>query len=418
MLKPPRLPPPEFVLSDFYPANCVLNSRHSFQSFGWLTANLPGADFRTGAALTINGSLPVICSAGVCSPRTNYIFELAGLPENSHRIIYQNQSGFESLLDECQRRKQSVIFQHQFPEQERPRELYWIDPDLLGHLNNKAYLHEFVPEPYVPERTIFPVSELSTFLSVEATRPLVLKGGANLPTGGGISVCIIRTDQDLEKARERLQIGEQVVAERFLSIEKNYCVNFGTDGQQVRLLGCCEQITNESGQYSGNWLSLVDQPPAEVIEVGYEIMQTAAKRGYVGVAGFDIVRESSGKILVIDLNFRLNGSTPGLLWQNRVLTRSGSRSVGRIVRLSFPLDVDPEFTLLRELTASGWFFPQVIYDPEVSQNPLEEVRVLGILFGHSRDQVERRLQRIHRKFQIFTQAPSKSQQFPPISRAA
>lgn len=418
MLNPPRLPPPEFVLSDFYPANCVLNSRSSFQGSGWLTADLPGSDFRTGAALTINGTLPMICSAGVCSPRTNHIYEIAGLPKNSHHVLYQNQSEFESLLDDCQRRKQSVIFQHQFPEQERPRELYWIDPDLLGHLNNKAYLHEFVPESYVPERTVFPVSELSTFLRAEVTRPLVLKGGANLPTGGGISVFIVRTEQDLEKAQEGLQIGEQVVAEQFLSIEKNYCINFGTDGQQVMLLGCCEQITNESGEYSGNWLSLVDQPPAEVIEIGYEIMQTAAERGYVGVAGFDIVRESSGRILVIDLNFRLNGSTPGLLWQNRVLTKSGSRSVGRIVRWSFPLDIDPEFTLLRELTASGWFFPQVIYDPQVSPDTNEEARALGILFGHSRDQVERRLQTIHRKFQSSTQAPSKSPQFPPISRAA
>ena len=400
----PRLHPPEMTLSDFYPADCVFNTRSSFRSFGWLPGDLLGSDFRTGGALTINGTLPMICSAAVCSARTNRIFEAAGLPDRTHQIIFQNEAEYETVLADCQQRKQPVIFQHQHPEEEWPRELYWIDPDLLGQLNNKACLSEFVPEEYLPERTVLPVSELSTFLRFESTRPLVLKGAANMPSGGGQAVAIIRTDQDLEKARDSLSIGEQFVAEKFLSIEENYCVNYATDGQQTFLLGGSDQISNEAGRYSGNWISLVRRPPAEVIQVGFEIMRKVASRGYVGVAGFDIIRDSCGKILVIDLNFRLNGSTAALIWQNSLLSRSGSKAVGRVIRWGFQQDVDSDFSLLQELIDSDWFFPLSIYDPQASQYGFDEVRVMGILFGASRYQIEQRLQKLHRKFGVTEHA--------------
>ena len=219
--KPP-IAPPSVVLSDFYPAESVLNSRNSYRKFGWLPADLLGSDFRTGGALTINGTLPVICSAAVCSARTNRIFDAAGVPNRMHQIIYQDESEYESILNNCRSRKQPVVFQHQHADKERPRELYWIDADLLGELNNKARLSEFVPEQYIPERTVLPVSELEKFLSVESARPLVLKGAAHMPSGGGQAVVIVRTDRDRELARDRLRIAEYFVAEKFLSIDENY----------------------------------------------------------------------------------------------------------------------------------------------------------------------------------------------------
>lgn len=417
----PRLVSPSFVLSDFYPAGSVLNSRKSYRNFGWLSADLLGSDFRTGGALTINGTLPVICSSAVCSARTNRIFDAAGVPNRMHQIIYQDESEHESILSNCRRLKQPVIFQHQHPENERPRELYWIDADLLGELNNKACLSEFVPEQYVPERKVLPVSELEKFLSVESARPLVLKGAAHMPSGGGQAVVIVRTERDLEQARDRLRIAEYFVAEKFLLIEENYCINFATDGQQVFHLGSCEQITNEAGQYKGNWISLARHPPVEVIQVGYEIMRRAMNRGYVGIAGFDIIRDSTGKTLVIDLNFRLNGSTPAMIWQNRLLSRSGAKAVGRVIRWGFPQVQDPDFSLLQNLAESDWFFPLSIYDPEASRYGFNEVRVMGILFGASRNQVEQRLQKIHRRFGLPKDIPQETltkHKSVPESRAA
>jgi len=347
----PRLRPPEFALSAFYPADCVFNPRGSFQNCGRNGDRLLACDFQTGTPLPINGTLPVICSSAVCSDRTKPLFAAAGLPDFSHTILYDNESGYEALLAGCHRLKKPVIFQYPHPEQELPHELYWIDPDLFGKLNDNACLSEFVPEGYLSEHTC----------------------------------------------------GGQIVAEEFLSIEDHYCVNYATDGRRTNLLGCCDQITNDAGRHAGNWISLVRHPPREAIEVGFEIMHRAASRGYIGVAGFQIVRDHNGRILVIDLDFRLNGSLPAVMWQNRLLSRKGAKCVGRVIEWRFPQSIDRDFSLLRELVESGWLFPLAIYDPQAGPYGFDEVRVRGILFGSSRYQVRQRLQKLHRKFGVSEQ---------------
>jgi hypothetical protein len=281
--------------------------------------------------------------------------------------------------------------------------MYWIDPDLLGRLNNKACLPEFVPEGYLPQRRVLDVREFASFLNSDLDLPLVLKAAGNKPSGGGYSVFFIQSVQDLEFARPSLEIADHFVTEEFLSIEENYCLNYTADGRQVRFLGSSDQITNEAGQHEGNWLSLDRRPPREAIDVGFEIMRRAADLGYRGVAGFDIIRDSHGRILVIDLNFRLNASTPALMWHRRLLSRSGSKAVARLVNWEFQHAVDAEFSLLQEAVESGWVFPLIIYDPQASPYRFETVRVMGILFGSSRSQVEQRLRKIHRKFGVRAQ---------------
>lgn len=396
MADKPRLRPPEFLLSDFYEAGSVFNPRSSWRHSGRLATDLLANDFSTGAPLPIGGTLPVICSSAVCSDRGQRLLAAAGLPENGHTVTYGNEADYESILADCRRRKRPVIFQFPPFDGEYPRELYWIEPDLHRELNSNACLPEIVPEQYVPERTVLTPCELPAFLKSASTWPVVLKGATNGP--GGQAVAIIRTARELDQARSRLQFSEQIVAEEFLSIEDNYCVYCATDGRETFLLGCCDRITNEAGRYQGDWISLVRHPPPEVIEAGFEIMQRAAKRGYVGVAGFETVRDSRGRILVIDLNFHLDESTPALLWQQRLLSRSGPKSVGRVIRWGFRQTVDPDWSQLRELVASGWFFPLTIYDPQASPYRFDEVRATGILFGSSRYQIEQRLQKLLTKF--------------------
>lgn len=394
---------PEFLLSDFYPSNAVLNSRGSYQKFGWLPAEPLWCDFRTGYPVSINGTLPVICSSAVCSDRVKRLLNAAGHPESSYQLVYKDRSDYETVLDDCYREQKAVVFQFPHHQDERPREMYWIDPDLLGRLNNKAFLSELVPECHLPQRRVFDVREYEGLLHSELTLPLVLKAAGNKPSGGGYSVFFIQTVHDLERARPSLEIAESFVIEEFLSIKENYCLNYAADGDKILFLGSSDQITNEAGQHEGNWLSLDRRPPREAIDVGFEIMRRAADLGYRGVAGFDIIRDSHGRILVIDLNFRLNASTPALMWHRRLLSRSGSKAVGRLINWEFQHAVDTEFSLLQEAVESGWVFPLIIYDPQASPYRFETVRVMGILFGSSRSQVEQRLRKIHRKFGVPAQ---------------
>lgn len=405
MQNKPRLRPPDFALSDFYRSDCVFNSRSSFRDFGGLSKDVPAADFSTGLPLHINGTLSVICSAAVCSSRTKRLFDASGIPDVTHTITYDSETDYESVLADCRRRQKPVIVQ--YPET-RPRSRYWIDPHLLEELNDKACLPEFVPAPYLPERTVLPVEELPKFLSRTSNWPCVLKGAANLPAGGGPGVAIIRTAQDLKTACDRPKFVDRIVAEEFLTIEDHYCVNYATDGRQTFLLGYCDRIADEAGRCAGHWISLVRHPPREVIEAGFEIMRRAADRGYVGVAGFEIVRDRRGRILVIDLKFRIDEPAAALIWQNRLLSRSGSKCVGRAIGWKFQQRIDPDLCLLQQLIESGWFFPLAIYDPQAGPYRYAEVRVMGILCGSSRYQVNHRLEKLHRTFRVSDEAAKDS----------
>lgn len=405
-------------MSDFYDSDSVINARGSFRNSGRLTTDLLLSDFRTGTPLPISGTLPVICSSAVCSDRANRLFDAAGLPDATERIIFHNESDYESALADCRRRRKPVVFQGRHAGQQLPRELYWIDPELLRELNDEASLPRFVPTRNLPRRTVVSVRDLPAFLNSSLEKSFVLKGAANMPNDGGRTVVMICTARDLEKARVRLEAGGQIVAEEFLSIEERYCVSYATDGRQTFLLGSCDRIAQEPGRGAGTWISLVRHPPREAVEVGFEIMQRAANRGYVGLAELDIVRDSRNRILVIDLNFRLGESTPALMWQHRLLSRSGPKSVGRVIGWGFRQAADPDFSLLRELVESGWFFPLTAYDPQASPYEFDEARVTGILFGSSRFQVEQRLKKLQNKFGNAAQAARKTSTSRSNPRAA
>ena len=54
---------PEFVLSDFYPSETILNPRSSYRGSDWSSPEQAQLDFLTGRPSSISGSLPMICSS-------------------------------------------------------------------------------------------------------------------------------------------------------------------------------------------------------------------------------------------------------------------------------------------------------------------------------------------------------------------
>src|SRR6185437_5065913 len=94
----------------------------------------------------------------------------------------------------------------------------------------------------------------------------------------------------------------------------------------VRYLGNAEQLVDERGQYLGNWIG-DKEPPDVVMSLGCEIARRGSVAGYVGIAGFDIAVTASGRAVVLDLNFRINGSTVGLLYRESIFDRYGHREI-------------------------------------------------------------------------------------------
>jgi hypothetical protein len=92
-------------------------------------------------------------------------------------------------------------------------------------------------------------------------------------------------------------------------LECSVCLHFvvAIDGD-IRYLGAAEQVVDAAGRWQGNWITN-EAAPSVAVAAGYEIMRRAVLRGYIGFAGFDVACCADGRLRVLDLNFRVNGST-------------------------------------------------------------------------------------------------------------
>lgn len=187
--------------------------------------------------------------------------------------------------------------------------------------------------------------------------PIVIKAATDQPTGGGRHVAICHNNQEFKKAQKKFANCELIVMEEYVPIKKNYCVQF-----------------------------------AKTFDVlGQEIMKSACSMGYRGIAGFDIVLTDDDRILAIDLNFRLNGSTAALL-----LCQSMFKNRDASVLLFSSWKTTSKFnhflSVCQKAIKAGYLLPLSVYNPESSPLSKSVTRLSAMLLGTSkRDIINRRL---------------------------
>jgi formate-dependent phosphoribosylglycinamide formyltransferase (GAR transformylase) len=204
-----------------------------------------------------------------------------------------------------------------------------------------------------------------------------------------MGVVICREPADVAAARSTLGGAERIVLERFLDIRRSLCVHvvIETDGR-VRDLGAAEQVCDERGHYGGNWLDPLAAPP-EIARAAASIATRAAALGYRGFAGIDMAECADGRLRVLDLNFRLNGSTAAVLLYDD-LARTRGLAVMRLRTWKGLGSFAAMIAAAREATAQGFLVPLSTYRPSAAESP----RLLGLVLGTSRDEVRRREQEL------------------------
>ncbi len=377
---------PSISLKDVYGPNLVLNPRPSFSNYGWLPTDPVKLDFLTGSPLLIAGTMPVICSHFVATENVMFLLSNTGLEPAPFCHIYHTSAEYQNIMDSIRKQKKKLVVNHLHPSNEIKRNDYWIDPDIIAFLNNKANLNCLVPSEHIPRRTVVLKAEIKKVLRGARNYPLILKAATGLSAGGGYGVFICKCSPDVDDAYESLQTCEAVVLEEYIDIHKNYCIQFaGTVNGQIIYLGISEQIVDPSGIYGGNWLDKNHIPPKTVIDLGRQIMENACGLGYSGIGGFDIVVSRDNRVLVIDLNFRLNGSTPALLLEDSIV-KTFNASVLLFRNWKARITQGEFLSVSREAIEHSRLIPISLYDP-LSGPCSDSVYFSGILFGASREDV-------------------------------
>jgi len=285
-----------------------------------------------------------------------------------------------------------IAFQHPHDAGTVPAASQLVDPLLLAFLNNKANLADLVPPGYCPPRRVADRQQISALVPTTAD-PVVLKLATDLSTGAAGAVVIARSATDIAGALRRFPEGNALIVEDFIPHARSLCLNFAATGDEVVFLGGADQLVDLEGVHRG---SLLGEPAPdrleEAIEVGFEITRRAVRRGYRGVAGFDVAfGEDLTRPMVFDLNFRFCASTLPLIWFASISEQQNGCHAGRMSVVSGPADFAPLATRLRDGVASGAVFPYAAFDPAATEHRTAAPVARVLIVGENRRQVEDRL---------------------------
>ncbi|RPF56694.1 L-aspartate--L-methionine ligase LdmS [Abyssicoccus albus] len=369
------------TMKDAYPVTTIYSSRPSYEDSPWLAAEEHQLNFLSARELHI-AELPVIVHEASITDKLATLYQLVDrtVPSNVH--TFTDRQSYESLLTQLTHDGQNTIqFQYIHDDSILDPSHYTIDKQIFIDLNNKSKIHQFVDPKHLPKRLIIPHHTLEETLKTW-NYPFVIKPGDERPTAGGYGVMICYNDEDLYDAKQRIEAcsteSDLLIIEQFITPVENYCIQFATtDDGQITYLGAAKQIIDDHGFYKGNEsIETIDQ---DIIDIGYDIMKKGVEYGFFGIAGFDVLVDESNNAYVIDLNFRVNGSTALLLLKEQL-----NSNYQKFINYFSPGNNEQFYQLIKRYVEAGHLFPLSYYDGDWYKGEYVQSRFGAIWTGESK----------------------------------
>jgi len=383
-----RVLSPALTLEAIFGSDRTYNPREPYGGNPFAGEDEPVSNALTGGQLGIAGGMRVMCHRSVAGDQVLDLVRRAGFAVEARLERYGDRAEYERLL--ASRVPGTVVFQHAHPPEQADPSLCWVPLETLVGLNDKARLPDLAPAGAVPRRDIVPTRGPGAPSWASLSLPVVLKVPSHHSLGAGEGVRICRDRADLRAALDDLAMADRLVVEEFLDIRDSWCVQFAfmVDGA-VRWLGGAAQLVDGRGRYWGNWISA--SPPGAAADLGREIASRAAA-GYRGVAGFDIALTADGRFVVLDCNFRINGSTLGLLCRDAVEELHGAAEI-QVRTLRDRRGWSSLRGIVEPLAREGRVLPFSGYDP-AGEPAGGTARASVLVTGRTREEVALTLERL------------------------
>lgn len=377
---------PEMTLDRIYGDRLVFSPTPSPKARTWLPQDPIAIDMLTGGMLTIAGDMPVLCAASVATPEGIQLLRDAGFAEARNLLRYKNDIEHGRQLCDLLGTGLKIALQHAPHPSEAIPDAYWIHPSTLAFVNNKAHLAHMVETRHLPARRLTAPLQLRQLIETDSL-PVVIKAATNETTGGGGDVAICHDSNDLQKAEILFRNCCNVVIEEFLPMTRNLCLNYAINAEgNISFIGSAEQINDTTGKYFGNWIDGSCEPPPGAIEAGRSVAKAGFEMGYWGCVGIDMATMEDGRILIYDLNFRLNGSTAALLL-SRNLKKKYGQPVMRLAGLKGTSSYKRMVKAIYTAMDKGLFVPLVTCDPAAIKKLSHAPCARGLILGRTRAQV-------------------------------
>ncbi|WP_175639419.1 ATP-grasp domain-containing protein [Metabacillus schmidteae] len=376
---------PEYSIQDIYGEDIIFNPKLYAEDYEHFSGDLLSLNALTGRELGAVGNTPVVCHAACATKPALDLLKKAGLQLPPKIYMYGNEEEYINTLQLLSKQQKKVIFQYPHPEDKVARELYRVGPDVLAYLCDKRNIPKLVPAEHIPKRKMMSLEQI---LDEKPQLPFVLKTGDGRPTSGGYGVLLIKDEKQLEEITESFGDLTSIIVEEQIPYEKNISVHYMADKNGViNFLGQSEQLVTDGGNFCGSWITTeIDDSIADIVKTGYEVMGNIADKGYVGVAGFDVLLYN-GNYYFIDLNVRFNASTSGLLLYNDIRERFGTKCV-RLCNFDWKDNFNGAIQAAEKFLDKTQFIPLSVLDPSYFPENPQVTKVIGLVIGHSAEEVE------------------------------
>lgn len=384
---------PEMTLGDIYGGELAFAPTPSPKTRNWLPQDPVAIEMLSGGMLTIADDMPVLCAASVATAEGMQLLRDAGFAEARNLVRYKNNKEHNRQIAKLLGKGLKIALQHApHPSEARP-DAYWINPETLAFLNNKGHLTHLVDADQLPARHIVSPRQLRQFL-VHDSLPVVVKAATNETTGGGGDVAICHNLKDLQYAENLFRNCRHVVTEEYLPMTRNLCLNYAITAKgEISYLGSAEQISDMQGKYFGNWLDDNCQAPTDAIDAGRRVAENGYKHGYWGCVGMDMAIMEDGRILIFDLNFRINGSTAALLLSANLRKKYGAPAM-RLAGLRSTNSYQSMIKAIYTAMDKGLFVPLVTCNPDATEHLPNLPRASGLILGKTRQHVRKHCQEL------------------------
>jgi hypothetical protein len=330
----------------------------------WLPANSFGLENFTGAYLCLAGDMPVLCHEAASTDLILDLFRYADIPVARDIRRYRDEADYLAQVRKLLAEGLRAVTIYPTPERVLPPGTNWINPALQALLNNKASLPRLTPSYGVPPRHEIAAAGLAQALRRPGALPVVVKVATDQASGGGADVVVCRSRRHVRRAVERLGSADRLVVEEFVSAIRNDCLHYAIDQSgTVSYLGTAQQVCDRRGAHFGNWVDTQDAGGPSAIVLGLAIAQEAARLGYVGLAGLDILTRKDGRAFAIDLNFRPASSSAQIALRDGIWQRRGT-PLSRLSFASYAGSMADAAARLKPFIAENRLLPLGAFDPE------------------------------------------------------
>ncbi|OMP66642.1 hypothetical protein BTO28_11405 [Domibacillus epiphyticus] len=374
---------PSQSVQDIYGKDFVYNPKLYARDYQHFADDWLSLEALTGRELSVLGNMPIVCHEAAVTEAALDLFQKAGLQVPSVRYTYRNDLEYIQLLHKLRKQNKKIIFQYPHPVEEVPSDQYWVEPDVLAYVSDKRNIPELVPPENVPDRKMMSLDQI---LKEKPALPIILKTGDGRPTSGGCGVLLIEKEEQLYEIGESFGDLSNIIVEEYIPYDQNFGFHYVADKTgEIRFLGKSEQIINEDSCFRGSWISKDEDNMSHIIEAGYRVMKKIAEKGYVGMAGFDVLIRGD-RFYFIDLNIRFNASTSGLMLYDDLQKKEGKEIV-RLCNLEWQDDFQDLVPILEKYVMDRQFVPLSVLDAGYFEGENRASKVIGLVTGHSREEV-------------------------------